>query len=72
MQDKCFTCIRKGLPWVDANGVPLINQPPTPQQQGRVAEIGTQNDQPGGGAQNVAPPQGNGYWTPYPQIFSKG
>ena len=59
MQDKCFTRIRKGLPCVDANGVPLKNQPPTP-QQGRVAEIGTSN-QSGGGAQNVAPPP--------PQVF---
>ena len=76
MQDKCFTRIRKGLPCVDVNGVPLKNQPPSPPQQGRVAEIGTQNVQSGGGAQNVAPPSGfsappqsNGYWTPYPPNF---
>ena len=77
MQDKCFTRIRKNLPCVDANGIPLKNQPPTP-QQGRVAEIGPQNSQSGGGAQNVAPPSGfsappqgngNGYWTPYPPNF---
>jgi hypothetical protein len=59
MQDKCFTRIRKELPCVDANCVPLKNQPPT-SQQGRVAEIGMQNSQPGGGTQNVAPP---------PQVF---
>jgi hypothetical protein len=42
-QDKCFTCIAKGLPCVDANGVPLKNQPPTPPPRaGRVAEIGQQ------------------------------
>ena len=76
MQDKCFTRIRKGLPCVDAKGVPLRNQPPTPPpQQGRVAEVDLQN-QSGGGAQNTAPPSGfsgppqsNGYWTPYPPNF---
>jgi hypothetical protein len=52
-QDKCFTRIAKGLPCVDANGVPLKNQPPTPPPRaGRVAEIGQQGEMSGhhGGA----------------------
>ena len=84
-QDKCYTRINKGLPCIDANGVPLKTQPATPpQRQGRVAEIGQQGTGGGhhGGAQFsmdppaqpmanfMMPPQGQGgYWTPYPPNF---
>jgi hypothetical protein len=54
-QDKCYTHIAKGLPCVDANGVPLKNQPPTPPfRTGRVAEIGQQGAV--GGHHGGAPP----------------
>ena len=42
-QNVCYTRIAKGLPCVDANGVPLKTQPPPPPpRSGRVAEIGQQ------------------------------
>ena len=78
MQDVCFTRIRKNLPCVDANGVPLKTQPPKKPNQGRVNEIAQgENAQNGSktppsppqqhnGANGFAPPNdGNGYWTPY-------
>ncbi len=58
-QDKCFTRLAKGLPCVDANGVPLKNQPPTPPPRaGRVAEIGQQGAT--GGHHGGAPPHPEG------------
>lgn len=70
-QDVCYTRIKKGLPCVDAKGVPLSKQPPS---QGRVNEISDQSGSPMAPIsqmpQNFAPPpQQGGFWTPYPPNF---
>ena len=67
-QDVCYTRIKKGLPCVDVNGVPLKNQPPPPppKKTGKVNEVaeeekGEKEKEPPQPGQFPVPPWGGPY-----------